>query len=246
MEVHHHPEIGKKNFKEYLLEGLMIFLAVTMGFFAESLRENMNVKEKEASYIRSLINNLNQDTEYLNTAIDINQRKIKGLDTVLSLSSCDMTKPSDRRLLYRCFGKYISLYSGFTANDATMMQLKNSGGMQYIRRHHIADSISAYDLAMRNIYAAEVLYSKSINDAVDATGELLIFTTKTSSDTFSNGDQSDKQYLLLTNDPQKKGIFFNKIYLEQGWTLNYVNNLKEGLPFTKRLIGLLKKEYDLD
>jgi len=31
MEVHHH-KVEKKNFKEYLLEGLMIFIAVTVGF----------------------------------------------------------------------------------------------------------------------------------------------------------------------------------------------------------------------
>ena len=34
MEVHHHPDVEKKGLKEYILEGLMIFLAVTMGFFA--------------------------------------------------------------------------------------------------------------------------------------------------------------------------------------------------------------------
>src|SRR5271167_479611 len=45
MEVHHHPEVEKKGFKEYVLEGLMIFLAVTMGFFAESLRENITNNE---------------------------------------------------------------------------------------------------------------------------------------------------------------------------------------------------------
>jgi len=35
IEVHHHPDLHheKKNFREYLLEFLMIFLAVTMGFF---------------------------------------------------------------------------------------------------------------------------------------------------------------------------------------------------------------------
>src|SRR5882762_10075503 len=49
MEVHHHPNVEKKNFKEYLLEGLMIFLAVTMGFFAESLRENIANHEREIS-----------------------------------------------------------------------------------------------------------------------------------------------------------------------------------------------------
>ena len=29
MEVHHHPKVEKKNFKEYFLEFIMIFLAVT-------------------------------------------------------------------------------------------------------------------------------------------------------------------------------------------------------------------------
>jgi len=35
MEVHHHPDLHhrKKKFKEYVLECLMIFLAVTLGFF---------------------------------------------------------------------------------------------------------------------------------------------------------------------------------------------------------------------
>ena len=46
MEVHHHPHVDsdshrKKGFKEYFLEFLMIFLAVTMGFFAENLRERI-------------------------------------------------------------------------------------------------------------------------------------------------------------------------------------------------------------
>ena len=41
MEVHHHPQVEKKNLKEYLLEGLMIFIAVTLGFFAENIRENV-------------------------------------------------------------------------------------------------------------------------------------------------------------------------------------------------------------
>src|ERR1700753_2840179 len=48
MEVHHHPDLHheKKPWKEYLLEGLMIFLAVTMGVFAESVREHINEKSR--------------------------------------------------------------------------------------------------------------------------------------------------------------------------------------------------------
>ncbi|HLX91918.1 MAG TPA: hypothetical protein VKR32_09560 [Puia sp.] len=45
MEVHHHPHVERKAFREYLLEGLMIFIAVMMGFFAESIRESISSSE---------------------------------------------------------------------------------------------------------------------------------------------------------------------------------------------------------
>jgi hypothetical protein len=38
MEVHHYPQGEKKYFKDYFLEFLMIFLAVTLGFIAENIR----------------------------------------------------------------------------------------------------------------------------------------------------------------------------------------------------------------
>ena len=40
----------------------MIFIAVTMGFFAESLREHMNDRVKEKEYMHSLIEGLKYDT----------------------------------------------------------------------------------------------------------------------------------------------------------------------------------------
>ena len=57
MEVHHHPDIHHKpkKWKEYFLEFLMIFLAVTMGFLAESYREHLADKEKVKQAIVSLV-----------------------------------------------------------------------------------------------------------------------------------------------------------------------------------------------
>jgi hypothetical protein len=48
MEVHHHPDIHHKpkKWKEYFLEFLMIFLAVTLGFIAENLREHLTERAK--------------------------------------------------------------------------------------------------------------------------------------------------------------------------------------------------------
>jgi hypothetical protein len=53
MEVHHHPDLHhrRKKWKEYFLEFLMIFLAVTLGFFAETVREKISEKHRENDYI---------------------------------------------------------------------------------------------------------------------------------------------------------------------------------------------------
>jgi hypothetical protein len=47
MEVHHahHPN-QKKKISEYLLEFFMLFFAVTLGFFAENVREHQIVIER--------------------------------------------------------------------------------------------------------------------------------------------------------------------------------------------------------
>src|SRR4051795_1870628 len=138
MEVHHHPKVENKKLKEDLLEGMMIFIAVTLSFLAESLREHMDSNRKENEYIISLINNLEQDREDLNNSIHDNQKKLSSLDSLLSLASKDVSRPVNKRLLYKYAG-LVSFYSSFSSNDATMTQLKNAGGFQYIRHSHIAD-----------------------------------------------------------------------------------------------------------
>ncbi len=245
MEVHHHPHVENKKLKEYLLEGMMIFIAVTLSFFAESLREHINSKEKENEYIIGLINNLEQDEQDLNNTIQDNQRKLSGLDSLLSLASKDVSKPVNKQLLYK-YSRLVSFYSAFSSNDATMIQLENAGGLQYIRHDHIADSIARYDEVIRGINAAETPYAKAIDGAMDAMSQLLLFkvwhdTTYLRSKIFTN-----KDFPLLTNDPEKIDLFFNKIFIERGWTQNYLNNLQDKLPYTIRLIRILKKEYAVD
>ena len=67
MEVHHHPKVEKKNLKGYFLEFLMIFLAVTMGFLAENLRESLKHKEEILLNMQSLVADLNSDVIYFDS-----------------------------------------------------------------------------------------------------------------------------------------------------------------------------------
>jgi len=68
MEVHHHPQLEHKPkpWKEYLLEGLMIFIAVMMGFIAENIREGISNREHVRELLSQLVQDLKNDTNQLN------------------------------------------------------------------------------------------------------------------------------------------------------------------------------------
>src|ERR1700722_17608674 len=146
MEVHHHPDLhhNRKKFREYLLEFVMIFLAVSLGFLAESLREGMGDREKEKHYVESLVSNLKDDTAYFAQAIGENVQKADTLKKMELLSRKSLADTAVRKALYH-YVPWTSHYSIFRSNDATMLQLKNSDGFRYIRRDHVADSIANYD-----------------------------------------------------------------------------------------------------
>jgi hypothetical protein len=244
MEIHHHPQVEKKSFKEYFLEFLMIFLAVTMGFFAESLRENItdNVKEKE--YIGSFIQNLKDDTTMMENVLKENKMKIDKLKKLMSFSNKNLLN-SDIRIQFYKACNFIGYYSIFRSNDATMLQLKNSGGLRLIRKKNIADSISAYDNVVKIIYAAEAFYASSTDDAIKTNRQVLDYSFLYDSSYFIKDSMIDKRPLLITNDPQKIKFLFNMIDFEIGATQNYIKNIERRTPFTKRLIEFLKKEYNI-
>ena len=70
MEVHHphHPN-NKKKWAEYLLEFLMLFLAVFPGFLAENVRENMVERKRETNLSGLLKTDLTSDIAVLYSMI---------------------------------------------------------------------------------------------------------------------------------------------------------------------------------
>jgi hypothetical protein len=129
MEVHHHPNVEKKGIKEYILEGLMIFLAVTMGFFAENAREHMGDRKKEKEFIYSLKEDLINDTFHLYNAIQKNNIKYQKLDSLYYLLyQVKDNKLSNLNRLYYLNFNYAFGLNLYRSNDRTISQLKNTAG----------------------------------------------------------------------------------------------------------------------
>src|SRR5580658_7941316 len=139
MEVHHHPQVENKRFKEYFLEFLMIFLAVTMGFFAESLRESLSDHSREREYMKSLVEDLASDTAQLKQ----NARRwhvfISNDDSLRKY-----LRPSSHKFdTKQCYKYAASIYefTEFHYSDRTIEELRNSGNFRLVENSKIVDSL---------------------------------------------------------------------------------------------------------
>jgi hypothetical protein len=141
MEVHHHPHVEKKNFKEYFLEFLMIFLAVTMGFFAENIREHFVNKEKENHYIKNLVADLNNDISQIDTIMAEHRSWHLHLDSALHIPIQSLTDINKQNSFLYHFFPFYSLVPIFIQTDNTISQLK-SGGFNIFSHQATIDSIS--------------------------------------------------------------------------------------------------------
>jgi hypothetical protein len=61
MEVHAHSHTPRKKWQHYLWEFLMLFLAVTLGFFVENQREHLVEHQREKQFVQSLFNDIKAD-----------------------------------------------------------------------------------------------------------------------------------------------------------------------------------------
>ena len=79
MEVHHHPHVPThaKPWKEYLLEGLMIFVAVTLGYGAENIREHFIETKKAVVSAKNLYKDVLDDSvSYAQTMKNRNRQDV--------------------------------------------------------------------------------------------------------------------------------------------------------------------------
>ena len=256
MEVHHHPDMHhkKKNFKEYFLEFLMIFLAVTMGFFAESYREHLADKEKVKQAIGSLVKCLASDTAQLNTMIRSNLLVANYLDSLVNLKNANLTTDENKQKFYDYS------FTGFTedwyfkTNDAAMQQIKSNGILGLIKNQNIIDSIFGYELKNKITVAQEAdnyyLFKEFLPDfkkVVDFTQirDSSALSFKMSYKFFSWHWKKVSQLTIDTDKEKLKIIFSNASAMEVALE-GYAQFMQDQKDYAKNLIAFLNKEYHLE
>ena len=142
MEVHHHPHIEKKNFKEYFLEFLMIFLAVTLGFFAENIREHFTDKNNTKEYLETYRDELMQQQALLTQYKKIYQKKVVVCDSVKNIFF-EGEENTKINVLERLNIFAITLVE-IPFSTSSYDQMVNAGALRYINNIALRDSMAYY------------------------------------------------------------------------------------------------------
>ena len=142
MEVHHHPNVEKKKFREYFLEFLMIFLAVTMGFFAENIREYFAEKKTVKEYLENFQDELKQNEASIHYCDSIFTLILPAEDSIVNIffekkENEDLKKISGLNNRSRRVINVPFQTSAYT-------QIVNSGGLKYIPSKTLKDSMAKY------------------------------------------------------------------------------------------------------
>lgn len=140
MEVHHHSHHPKK-WKEYLTEFLMLFLAVSMGFIAENLREKHIEDERSVELMHAFISDVKENQKQLDSLILNNKRLSYYYDSMVfdngfGKREIDIIKLSENidLKMYRFINK-----------KTIFEQMKSSGALRYIQDKEILKSMLRYE-----------------------------------------------------------------------------------------------------
>ncbi|PWT97448.1 MAG: hypothetical protein C5B52_13875 [Bacteroidetes bacterium] len=143
MEIHHpHIPHHPKPWKEYVLEGLMIFVAVTLGFFAEQLRERVVENHREKEYMQSLLNDFRIDTFTLQRTIDEKKWIIAKYDSAQRILESNNINNNTAFIYYA--ERYITLNDIFTSQDVSYQELRSSGNFRYMKNIALYRKIADY------------------------------------------------------------------------------------------------------
>jgi hypothetical protein len=243
MEVHHHPEVEKKGLKEYILEGLMIFLAVMMGFFAENIREGISDRAKGKEYIKSFVQDLRRDTASFSDVIAFDAKKMMALNSIFSCyNNIEKESKSSGCLVPIIKSSSSNRIGNFT--DGTLQQLKNAGGFRLLNKSD-KDSIVAYDHAARAFQNFESTIFQQRQDIVrDIYVKLIDFKAEPmlSPDSLAGNVHLS---LLFSNDKALINEYFNDLSLYRRVIRTQISQLGK---LSKRAVGLIKyfdNKYEL-
>jgi hypothetical protein len=239
MEVHHKHHIPKK-ITEYFTEFLMLFTAVTLGFFAENYREHSLIEAKMQENYESLVEDLRSDSTKMTSLIASYKQ---GDSTLLQFDNLLYDYHTGAISYEQLVGVFKTMkpfpsYNTVFINNTTFKNVQSSGMLSYISSRSLRFEISYYyEVMFKQLQDNNALFDKDGMDFFDRNlpiGHLLRVrkyqvtntdkkrekSARTQEDTYENFIfQLPETKKIFTSD---KLIFQSKVYRDRYAAYNYL------------------------
>ncbi len=248
MEVHQHTHTPRKKWTHYFWEFLMLFFAVTLGFFVENQREHYIEHQREKQFIKSLINDIRADTARVNTIVAYRSVREARLDSLTAFINGKEPEKHTGRMYSIGVISARTLLFRYVPNDGTMQQLKNSGAFRLIRDPAVRDSIAKYDVSVRN-YVRQAELEETLIENYRAAATRIFNALEFEKMLDENNivvRELDDNPPLLPYQPADLDAFNYRMYSMKA--LNKANR-RDGKLFlsqAENLLSLLKEKYHLE
>jgi hypothetical protein len=199
MEVHHHPQLdhNPKPWKEYLLEGFMIFIAVMMGFIAENIREGISDREHVRQLTGQLVQDLKQDTAALDEVYKAEKQILAANDSLYALLQQPLQKANIKRIEAMTIASH-ELWP-FHPTGGAMSAIKNELHLKKFANSKIIGYMARYEghtELLRTVQDITLEYQRSYIDPFLR----LHFTPANLKSAFITGKIKDSEMRNLTQD----------------------------------------------
>ena len=151
----------------------MIFLAVTLGFIAENIRESISEHERAKAFAASMLKDLEADTAQLRPYRTYFDYAASNVDTLMQMLSSHDLKDIPTGKLY-WYGLWGGAHGLFIPNDATFQQMKSSGSLRYFDKI-IAYNVANYDRLCRMMQTTEASLNSIYGEARKSRAQIFEF-----------------------------------------------------------------------
>ena len=162
MEQQHLNQFSpKKKWYVYFIDFIMLFVAVTLGFLAENVRDQQTDKNREISYLKNVHEDLLVDINKFELVISSNNLRLLMLDSLhMEINKASPDLPS---LYY--YIRNLALRTTFESSHLGLDQIKASGGFRLIQNAKIIAGIQDYERRLNSAMKLEEIRERTLEQA---------------------------------------------------------------------------------
>ena len=230
----------------------MLFLAVSLGFYAENLREGILHEKELKTHMNSLISDLETDVMLFDSVMDRNTYSAQMSDSLIEVLHSDIANTAEAYFAARSVTANLGLYY---SNSKSFDQMKSSGLLRYIKPKKLLDSIGTYYVSFQWLANQTDLMRLKLDEIHK--GNKLLFDSYVFQQMMDVGLTTFNGQRLIINRPTGNPVLLSKDFKDINTvSLNY-HYYSSTTKFYKRtavvqrnlairLIELIKKEYSFD